>query len=81
MEVLDELTNLQRPLVVSQGDRIDRKSGKFFDKSDQGEKVFLDGDMESISIFEIDGNYNTVNASSGSEISTYHRVSHQLFRS
>jgi hypothetical protein len=42
-------------LVVSQGDRIDGKSGKFFDEGDQGLEVLLDGDMEGISVFEVYG--------------------------
>lgn len=54
MEVLDKLADLQRTLVVSQGDRVNSKTGKLFDEGNQGLEVFFDADVEGISILEID---------------------------
>jgi hypothetical protein len=55
MEVLDKLTDLERSLVISQSDGIDGQPGELFDQGYERLKIFLDRDMESVSVFEIDG--------------------------
>ena len=44
-------------MVVSKGNGIDGKSCKFFDERYQGLEVFFDGDMEGVSVFQVDRNY------------------------
>ena len=56
VNILDELADLQRPLVVAQGDRVDGQPGKLFDERDEGLQVLLDGDMERVLVLEIDRN-------------------------
>ena len=70
MEILDELVDLDRPLVVSKSDGIASQTSlgyfsigklrfvqntyQFFHKRDQSLKVFLDCEMKLVFVLEID---------------------------
>lgn len=64
VDIFDELGDLQRSRVVSQGDRIRRQAREFFDGGGQGEKVVFDRDVELIFVFEVD-RHCTVTSQSG----------------
>ena len=55
MDILDELADLQRTLVVAQGDGVDGESCQLLDERDQRLEILLDGDMEGVLILEVDG--------------------------
>ena len=55
MDVLDEVADLNRKLVVSQGDRVDGQPGKLVSQAGDGKEVLLDGDVEGILVLEVDG--------------------------
>ena len=54
VHILDELGNLHRPPVISQCDRVPRKTRQLVEQRDQTLKVLLDGEVESIAILKID---------------------------
>lgn len=60
MKILDELTDLKGPLVVSQCHRVDGQPSQLLNKRDEGLEVFLDRDMEGVSVFQIDGDWEAL---------------------
>lgn len=54
--VFDELADLQRPLIVAQGDRVDGQSCKLFNKRYEGLEILLNGDVEGVLVLEINRN-------------------------
>jgi len=56
MYLLHKPTNLYWSLEITQGDRVDGEACQFFNQGDQCLKIFFNGDVERISIFEIDRN-------------------------
>lgn len=56
VHVLNELTDLEGPLIIAQGNRVDGQSRKLFYERDQGLEVLLNGDMECVLVLEINRN-------------------------
>jgi len=57
VQILDELADLEWPLVVSQGNRVHSEPRKLFDERNQGLQVFFDANVEGIAVLEINGDY------------------------
>jgi len=60
VDVLDELADLQRTLVVAQSHGVDGQTRELFDERDQGLQVLFDRDVEGITVLEVDGNYGVL---------------------
>lgn len=60
MQVLDEAADLHGHGGVAQRNRVDRKPAEVVDHRDQAQQVLLDGDVEGITVFEVDGDCQMV---------------------
>ena len=58
-------------MIVSQSDGVDGKTGELFDQVDEGLEVLFDGNVESISVLEVDGNCGELDNSADFDV-TYH---------
>lgn len=79
VEILDELVDEQRPLVVAHGDRVAGKAGlyivsgvvgegtwaayQFVDERDERVEVLFEREMELVALLEVDGDYGSVRMS------------------
>lgn len=58
-------------MIVSQSDGVDGKTGELFDQVDKGLEVLFDGNVESISVLEVDGNCGELDNSADFDV-IYH---------
>jgi len=55
VEVLDEGADPHRQLRVAEGHRVHSQAAELVDVGDEGQQVVLDGDVEGVAVFEVDG--------------------------
>jgi hypothetical protein len=56
MQVLDKPADLHSHGSVAQRHRVDRQPAEVVNNGDQAQQVLLDGDVERVAVFEVDGN-------------------------
>ena len=60
MQVLDKGADLHGHGSVAQRHRVDSQPAEVVNNVDQAEQVLLDGDVEGVTVLEVDGDYRVV---------------------
>ena len=64
-DVLDEGGDAQGEIWVAQRDCVGGQAAEFLGEIDEGEEVFLNGDVEGIAVLEVDGNWEGISKGLG----------------
>ncbi len=54
-DVLDKGGDAEREIWVAECDGVGGQAAEFLGEIDEGEEVFLDGDVEGVAVLEVDG--------------------------